>query len=372
MALALWLGDKFNRLYLNNVNTPDVKGVTMSLDLLPERRVAAIERGGANTEVQAGDDLPVKVSVRPYRGEPIQREVIVKIPAGLAKGDHRILLSDADTLNRMQNNAGFMNRFIDVPAGGLAAQPGADKQPAVCFPGESQSHGLFRRQDDAQHAFRVLNVIQAGRASTALWSPRRRQRRSRPRFLRLHGDGQLLPANSCEVAKLTSSMKILILLLGASSVLSAGQTRTWTQGEAADFEKGILKNLSLRSDGRLTLAPLSREVFDTSSPTYGRWHRTPRQLVCRSGTSAKLYRIPPDGKGKLLAELDALEIHAIAVDSRDRVYAATSPDGKIYRITGSGKPEVFLRSQGEIHLGTGLRCAGNLFVARAIRANCIA
>src|ERR1019366_2058574 len=116
MALAVWLGDKFNRLYLNNVNTPDVKGVTLSLDLLPERRVAAIETGWvANTEVQAGDDLAVKVSVRPYRGEAMQREVIVKIPAGLAKGDHRILLSDADTLNRMQNAAGFQNRFIDVP-----------------------------------------------------------------------------------------------------------------------------------------------------------------------------------------------------------------------------------------------------------------
>src|ERR1017187_9655583 len=116
MALAVWLGDKFNRLYLNNVNTPDVKGVNLSLDLLPERRGPAIEPGGvANPEVQAGDDLPVKVSVRPYRGEAIQREVIVKIPAGLAKGDHRILLSDADTLNRMQNAAGFQNRFIDVP-----------------------------------------------------------------------------------------------------------------------------------------------------------------------------------------------------------------------------------------------------------------
>ena len=27
------------------------------------------------------------------------------------------------------------------------------------------------------------------------------------------------------------------------------QTRTWTQGEYADFEKGVLKNLSVRSDG---------------------------------------------------------------------------------------------------------------------------
>ena len=30
----------------------------------------------------------------------------MKIPAGLAKGDHRIVLSDADTVNRMQNMAG--------------------------------------------------------------------------------------------------------------------------------------------------------------------------------------------------------------------------------------------------------------------------
>ena len=83
MALALWLGDKFNRLYLNNVNTPDVKGVTMSLDLLPERRVAAIETAWvANTEVQAGDDLPVKVSLRPYRGEPIEREVMSRFLRG--------------------------------------------------------------------------------------------------------------------------------------------------------------------------------------------------------------------------------------------------------------------------------------------------
>src|SRR5262249_22452455 len=115
MALAVWLGDKFNKLYLNNVNVPDVKRVSMTLDLLPERRVANIETAWvANSEVQPGEDVPVKVSLRPYRGEPIQREVKVHIPDGIARGDHRILLSDADTLNRMQNAAGFGSRFIDV------------------------------------------------------------------------------------------------------------------------------------------------------------------------------------------------------------------------------------------------------------------
>jgi hypothetical protein len=116
MALAGWFGDKFNRLYLNNVKTPDVKSVNVTVDLLPERRVATVESAWvANSEVQPGDEVPVKVFLRPYRGEVIEREFKVKIPDGLAKGDHRIVLSDADTANRMQNIAGAMNRFMDLP-----------------------------------------------------------------------------------------------------------------------------------------------------------------------------------------------------------------------------------------------------------------
>jgi sugar lactone lactonase YvrE len=163
-------------------------------------------------------------------------------------------------------------------------------------------------------------------------------------------------------------MKTLILLLAASSALSAGQTRTWTQGEAADFEKGILKNLSLRSDGRLTLAPQSRELFDPASSYLWALARDSKgNLYAGGGTGAKLYRIPPDGKGKLVADLDALEIHAIAVDSRDRVYAATSPDGKIYRISvngsGNGKPEVFYDPKAKYIWALAFDAAGNLFAA---------
>ena len=137
-------------------------------------------------------------------------------------------------------------------------------------------------------------------------------------------------------------MKKVGLTLAAACVLFAGQTRTWSQGEFSDFEKGILKNLSLRTDGLLTLAPHSHELFDTSAAyLWAVAQDSKGNLYAGGGTGAKLFRIPPDGKGKMVAELDALEIHAIAVDSKDRVYAATSPDGKIYRITGNGKPEVF-------------------------------
>jgi sugar lactone lactonase YvrE len=137
-------------------------------------------------------------------------------------------------------------------------------------------------------------------------------------------------------------MKTVGLTLAAVCVLFAGQTKTWSQSEFADFEKGVLKNVSLRSDGLVMLAPHSRELFDTSSAYLWALARDSKgTLYAGGGTGAKLFRIPPDGKGKMLADLEGLEIHAIAVDSKDRVYAATSPDGKIYRVTGNGKPEVF-------------------------------
>jgi sugar lactone lactonase YvrE len=155
-----------------------------------------------------------------------------------------------------------------------------------------------------------------------------------------------------------------MLLCLPVSALFAGQTRTWSQGEFADFEKGIVKNLSLSSDGRLTLAPLSRELFDTSSAyLWALAEDSKGNLYAGGGNGAKLYRIPPDGKGKLLAELDALEIHAIAVDSKDRVYAATTPDGKVYRISGGGKPEVFYDPKSKYIWALEFDSQGDLLVA---------
>ncbi len=115
LLLAGWVGDRFNRLFANAVTPPKFRSMDVSVDLLPERRVATIESAWiASNEVEAGQDVQVKVFLRPYRGPRLEREFQVQIPAGLPKGDHRILLSDAETLNRMQSAAGRANRFIDL------------------------------------------------------------------------------------------------------------------------------------------------------------------------------------------------------------------------------------------------------------------
>jgi hypothetical protein len=116
MQMALWWGDKFNRLFQNSIRMPRLKSVDVTLDLLPVRKSAMIETAFADvSEIEAGSEVPLKVYLRPFRGGRIERAIKVKIPAGFPKGDHRILLSDADTLNRMQTFAGMSNRFIDLP-----------------------------------------------------------------------------------------------------------------------------------------------------------------------------------------------------------------------------------------------------------------
>jgi hypothetical protein len=115
MVLAGWWGDKFNRLFLNPVTMPKLKSVNATIDLLPDRRVAEIESAWiADNHVQAGSEIPVKVFLRPYRGERIEREVKVHIPAGMPHGEHQILFSDADTHDKFQSVASSLNRFVDI------------------------------------------------------------------------------------------------------------------------------------------------------------------------------------------------------------------------------------------------------------------
>jgi hypothetical protein len=113
--LAGWWGDKFNRLFLNPVQIPKLKSVDAVVDILPDRREAMIENAWVPaSEVEAGTEVPVKVFVRPYRGERIERDFTLKIPAGLPKGEHRVLFSDAETLNRLQSAAAMSEPFIDI------------------------------------------------------------------------------------------------------------------------------------------------------------------------------------------------------------------------------------------------------------------
>jgi len=167
MLLATWYGEKFNRLYLNSVDTPELKSVDVTVDLLPERRIATIENAWVGvSEARPGDKLPLKVFLRPYRGDRIERDFTITLPEGLSKGEHRIMLSDADTMNRLQTMAGMMDRYIDVKhAVSLINQERTNNRLYVSLL-ENTPTAYYEDKMMPSLPPSVLNVMQAGRASS--------------------------------------------------------------------------------------------------------------------------------------------------------------------------------------------------------------
>jgi len=164
MVLAGWWGDKFNKLFLNSVAMPKLTSVNATIDLLPERRIAQVESAWiADNHVDAGTEVPVKVFLRPFRGEQLAREIKVKIPAGLPRGEHQILFSDAETLDKFQAIASSLNRFMNIPQTvAMLNQQRANNRLYVSIL-ESQPTVYSDEKVLPNLPSSVLNVMQSGR-----------------------------------------------------------------------------------------------------------------------------------------------------------------------------------------------------------------
>ncbi len=173
LTVGAWWGDKFTRLFENNITTPNLKQVECTVDLLPDRRIMAVDTAWTpSAEVTAGTEIPVKVFLRPYRGERVERNITVKIPADLPKGEHRILLSDAVTLNRLQSAAVSSNRYLDLPE--MVSLLNQERGNNRLYVSVVQRRPTYYSEDKTLPALplSVLNVLQsqksAGRALTGI------------------------------------------------------------------------------------------------------------------------------------------------------------------------------------------------------------
>ena len=67
-------------------------------------------------EVRPGEEITVETVLRPFRGEPMVRQVALRIPASTPRGPLRILVSEGEILDRVGRGVGQPGRHLDLAA----------------------------------------------------------------------------------------------------------------------------------------------------------------------------------------------------------------------------------------------------------------
>jgi sugar lactone lactonase YvrE len=118
-------------------------------------------------------------------------------------------------------------------------------------------------------------------------------------------------------------------------------TRTWEQSKFDELTKGTAAGIAIRSSGGLELAPTFKSLYATPS-TYI-WAIAADDagnVYLAAGAPARVYRVTPDGKATIIFEPKELQVQALQIGPGGAIYAATAPDGKVYKIEHkSGKSE---------------------------------
>jgi hypothetical protein len=107
ISAALYVNDRFGRLYENAEEQPDVTGLHLRMEAIPERRTAVLEGARlGQTEVHAGQTIEVEATLDPYQADSQVVRLTVKLPDSLSPGPLRILVSDGASIDRLMGLGG--------------------------------------------------------------------------------------------------------------------------------------------------------------------------------------------------------------------------------------------------------------------------
>jgi len=129
-------------------------------------------------------------------------------------------------------------------------------------------------------------------------------------------------------------------MAGAGYSAAAQGTRVWMQSKFEEFEKGTPQGVAIGSDGKLRSGPVAAEVLTTPSSFVWSVASGKDGVYLGTGSPASVLRVNPDKTADprftKLFEAKALAVQVVRVGPDGALYAATIPDGKVYRIKTEG------------------------------------
>jgi sugar lactone lactonase YvrE len=138
----------------------------------------------------------------------------------------------------------------------------------------------------------------------------------------------------------TRAFVISISIALFAGIAAAEGTRTWQQSTFEELSKGTSNGVAIRSTGGLELAPSFKSLVTTpSSYIWAVAAGNNGDLFAAAGSPARVYFVTADGKATPIFEPQELQVQALVVDRSGVLYAATNPDGKVYRIERRAKTD---------------------------------
>ncbi len=102
MTAALLAGNQFTRLYSNGARQGVIRSIDLHIQAIPRQVAIALNQARiASTNIaHAGDTVEVEATLQPWHQPARNVRIAFKLPARLAPGSLRLLVSDAATLDR--------------------------------------------------------------------------------------------------------------------------------------------------------------------------------------------------------------------------------------------------------------------------------
>ncbi len=156
---------------------------------------------------------------------------------------------------------------------------------------------------------------------------------------------------------------LFLTLLAVTCALQAVSPQFWENFTQDELLKGTLTQVSLGSDGRLSLAPAYDLYYDTGQAfIFSMVRDKAGNLYLGTGHEGKVFRVDPQGKGALYYQSKELDVFAMALDASGVLYVGTSPDGKVYKVTGPNQATEFCDPEEKYIWSMLFDDAGNLYV----------
>ncbi len=147
------------------------------------------------------------------------------------------------------------------------------------------------------------------------------------------------------------------------SNLYSSQPERWLVSTTQEFLAGDFKGVSLDSEGKLVLSPGLEAVYETGQALIHSAAVDPSgRIYLGTGNEGRIFAVLGQS-GEQLADLEENGVFGLAIDNLNRIYAATAPGGKVYRIDRQGNVEPFFDPREKYIWDLKIDRDNNLYVA---------